>query len=56
MLVGGLVVWLTVPELRTPGLVLIVIALVLLAIPLVTHLRTVRDALTARSGRYAATP
>ena len=54
VLVGGLVVWLTVPELRTPGLVLIVIALVLLAIPLVTHLRTVRDALTARSGRYAA--
>ena len=53
VLVGGLVVWLTVPELRTPGLVLIVIALVLLAIPLVTHLRTVRDALTARSGRYA---
>ena len=54
VLVGGLVVWLTVPELRTPGLVLIVIALVLLAIPIVTHLRTVRDALTARSGRYAA--
>ncbi len=54
ILIGGLVVWLTVPELRTPGLVLIGIALVMLAIPILTHLRTVRDALTARSGRYAA--
>ena len=54
ILIGGLVVWLTVPELRTPGLVLIGVALVMLAIPIVTHLRTVRDALTARSGRYAA--
>ncbi len=54
VLIGGLVVWLTVPELRTPGLVLIAVALVMLAIPIVTHLRTVRDALTARSGRYAA--
>lgn len=54
ILIGGLVVWLTVPELHTPGLVLIGIALVMLAIPILTHLRTVRDALTARSGRYAA--
>ncbi len=54
VLIGGLVVWLTVPELRTPGLVLIGVALVMLAIPVLTHLRTVRDALTARSGRYAA--
>ena len=54
VLIGGVVVWLTVPELRTPGLVLIAVALVMLAIPIVTHLRTVRDALTARSGRYAA--
>ena len=54
ILIGGLVVWLTVPELRTPGLVLIGIALVMLVIPIVTHLTTVRAALTARSGRYAA--
>ena len=54
ILIGGLVVWLTVPELRTPGLVLIAVALVMLAIPIVTHLATVRSALTARSGRYAA--
>ena len=54
VLIGGLVVWLTVPELRTPGLVLMGIGLVMLAIPIATHLGTVRSALTARSGRYAA--
>jgi ABC-type uncharacterized transport system involved in gliding motility auxiliary subunit len=53
ILAGGLVVFLTVRELRTPALVLVYLALVLLAIPLVTHPRAARKALTARTGRYA---
>ncbi|MDA0987711.1 MAG: GldG family protein [Chloroflexi bacterium] len=54
ILAGGLVVWLTVRELRGPAQVLISLALLMLLTSVVTHLPAVKSAVTARTGRYAA--
>ncbi|MBF8266850.1 MAG: gliding-associated putative transporter substrate-binding component GldG [Dehalococcoidia bacterium] len=52
ILAGGLVILLTIRELRTPALILVYLALLMLATSLVTHLPAVRKAVTARTGRY----
>ena len=54
ILVGGFVVWLTIRELRGPAQVLIALALLMLITSVATHLPTVRSAVMARTGRYAA--
>ena len=54
ILAGGLVVWLTVRELRGPAQVLISLALLMLLTSVLTHLPAVKSAITARTGRYAA--
>jgi ABC-type uncharacterized transport system involved in gliding motility auxiliary subunit len=54
ILAGGLVVWITIRELRGPAQVLISLALLMLLISILTHLPAVRSAVTARTGRYAA--
>jgi len=54
ILAGGLVVWLTVSELRGPAQVMVSLALLMLLTSTVTHLPTVRNVVTARTGRYAA--
>lgn len=54
ILAGGLVVWLTVRELRGPAQVLISLALLMMLTSAVTHLPAVKSAVTARTGRYAA--
>ena len=54
VLVGGLVVWVTVRELRDPAVILISLALLMLLTAIVTHFPAVLSAVTARTGRYAA--
>jgi ABC-type uncharacterized transport system involved in gliding motility auxiliary subunit len=54
MLAGGLVVWITIRELRGPAQLLISLALLMLLTSAVTHFPAVRSAATARTGRYAA--
>jgi len=54
ILAGGLVVWITIRELRGPAQVLISLALLMLLTSMVTHLPAMRSAITARTGRYAA--
>ncbi|MQF48978.1 hypothetical protein FIM08_03675 [SAR202 cluster bacterium AC-647-N09_OGT_505m] len=54
ILAGGLVVWITVRELRDAAVILISLALLMLFTSMLTHLRAVRSAVTARTGRYAA--
>lgn len=53
MLIGGFVVFLTVSELRTPGLILMYLALFMFIVAAATHPSAVKKALTARTGRYA---
>ena len=53
ILAGGLVVWVTIRELRGTAQVLISLALLMLLISMLTHLPAVRSAVTARTGRYA---
>ena len=52
ILIAGLAIYLTVDELRTPSIILMSIALVMLVVPLVTNFSAVRRAATARTGRY----
>jgi len=54
ILAGGLVMRITVRELRDPALILISLALLMLLTSMLTHLPAVRSAVTARTGRYAA--
>jgi ABC-type uncharacterized transport system involved in gliding motility auxiliary subunit len=54
VLAGGLVVWVTIRELRGPAQVLISLALLMLLTAMVTHFPAVRSAVTARTGQYAA--
>ena len=54
ILVGGLVVRVTVIELRGPAQGLIFLAILMLVTSMVTHLAAVKSAVTARAGRYAA--
>ena len=54
MLAGGLVVWVTVNELRNAALALVCLAVVMLLTATATHLSSVRSAVMARTGRYAA--
>ena len=52
--VGGLVVFVTIPELRGPGQLLMALAVLMLLTAAVTNLGAVRSAIRARAGRYAA--
>jgi ABC-type uncharacterized transport system involved in gliding motility auxiliary subunit len=54
ILAGGIVVWLTISELRGAAQILVSLALIMLITSTVTHLSAVRNVVTARTGRYAA--
>lgn len=54
ILAGGLVILVTIRELKGPAQLLIVVALLMLLTSLLTHLPAVRSAVQARAGRYAA--
>ena len=52
--VGGLVVFITIRELRGPGQLLMALAVLMLATAAVTNFPAVKSAVRARAGRYAA--